>query len=169
MEADWSENRLRASLSYMGFSWTIWRTGGKKEEKVEEESPAGKIEEGGQGSGGRGEWLGLVREVLPAARKFLANLVRFARISRLSLDGSYGFEDPCNTGVLYGYIEGFKGYLLSTFPVAKINVRPDFEEQKMNLVGRSRLEIRLASAIYVTIITGWYLPKRKIWRLIKQS
>ncbi len=166
LEVDWDDNGLRARVSYMRFSWKLGRRG--KEKTGEGEKGKEKKKEG-EGRRSPTEWLGLIPEVLPAAKKLLAHLGRYGRFSRLSLTGSYGLEDPYLTGTLYGCVEGLTGCLASLVPVARIDLRPDFVEEKMDLVGRGRVEIMLGSAVYVAVIAAWYLPKRRIWRLIKNG
>jgi len=160
LEADWDDGGFRARVTYMGFSRKLARSGKEKSGEKEKKAEKGRTPT---------EWVGLIREFLPAARRFLVNLGRFGRFSRLNLTGDYGMEDPYLTGALCGYVEGLKGCLASLVPVARIDLRPDFVEERLDLVGRGRVDIRLGSAIYVAMVTAWYLPKRRIWQLIKRS
>lgn len=105
---------------------------------------------------------GLIKDII----KFLG---RHGRVARLELWGRIGTGDPALTGTLTGLIEALKGVLAQSFSSARVEVQPEFGEEKLELAGVFGVEIRLIQLFVLIFVILWKLPKRKIWKLVRNS
>jgi len=105
---------------------------------------------------------GLIKDVI----KFLG---RYGKVAKLELWGRIGTGDPYLTGILTGLIEALKGAVTQSFSSASVEVQPEFGEEKLELAGIFGVEIRLIQLFFLISLILWKLPKRKIWKLVRNN
>jgi len=166
------EEGFIVSVSFSKWDFTIY-PGSSEEETREKSAKKDEGEEEERKTKDRikstVEWLRLVSDFSNLLKNGLNFLRKHGRIAKLDLKGRIGSGDPFLTGTLYGLIEGLKGILCSGLPSASIDVRPDFEREKVDLSGTFGVEIRLIHLVLLIIFTLWNLPKRRVWRLVRSS
>lgn len=168
-----SEDGLVVSASFARLRFTL-HSGVSGEETKEKEEPKrekvkrdkGKTKDQIKNAIG---WLRLASDFSNLVKSGLNFLGKYGRIAKLELRGSVGTGDPYLTGTFFGLIETFKGILGRVLPAARIDVQPEFGEERLDLEGTLGVEIRLIYAVFLIIFALWNLPKRKIWRLSRSS
>lgn len=173
------EGGLVLSASFSKWEFTLYPGG--SDEGVEEDEEVKEKEETKDEEGERAGrktkdrikntigWLELASDFSNLLKNGLNFLRRYGKIAKLDLKGRIGSGDPFLTGTLFGLIEGLKGILVRGLPSARIDVRPEFEEEKLDLSGTFGVKIRLIHVVLLIVITLWNLPKRKVWRLARNS
>ncbi|MCF7876168.1 DUF2953 domain-containing protein [Candidatus Bipolaricaulota bacterium] len=173
------EDGLVLSASFSKWEFTLYPGG--SDEEIKEDEEVKEKEETKNEEGEKVErktkdrikntigWLQLVSDFSNLLKNGLNFLRTHGRIAKLDLKGRIGSGDPCLTGTIFGFIEELKGILVRDLPSARIDVRPEFEEEKLDLSGTFGVEIRLIHVVLLIIITLWNLPKRKVWRLARNS
>ncbi len=94
--------------------------------------------------------IGWIREV-PA---LIGQLIRAFRIVRVEAEGSFGFDDPADTGILYGYLSP----LIHTgggLPGVTLNLRPDFEHAGLKGKLDALLEVTPVNLLAPAMGFGW--------------
>jgi len=86
---------------------------------------------------------GFVRRVL----RFVASLLRAARIRTLRLRGRIGLDDPADTGELWGVV-GALPWALPKPAGAEITLHPDFTEAVFELEGVAHLRVYPAQVLF---------------------
>ncbi len=114
-------------------------------------------------------WLKLAPELLQASSKGLKFLLRHSELRHLRLEGSVGTEDVALTGILWGTIRATHGALGPRGSKLELAVTPDFPEGKTSLTLDAEGAVRLGALLATAAIIVWYLPKRKIWRLLREQ
>lgn len=167
------EDGLVISASFSKWESTLYPGGSDEEVKEKEET---KDEEGEKVERKTKDrikntigWLSLASDFSNLLKNGLNLLRKRGRIAKLDLKGRIGSGDPFLTGTLFGLIEGLKGILDRGLPSASIDVRPEFEEEKLDWSGTFGVEIRLIHVVLLIITTLWNLPKRRVWRLVRNS
>ena len=112
-------------------------------------------------------WLRLASDFSRLVKDAVRFLQKYGRIARLELEGSIGTGDPYLTGTFFGLLETLKGILKQVIPSARIDVRPEFGRERLDLEGAFGVEIRLIHLVFLIMFTVWNLPKRRVWRLVK--
>ena len=160
-----NEDGLVASASFSKWDFTIY-PGSSEEETREKSAKKNEEEEEERKTKDRiksaVEWLRLLSDFSNLLKNGLIYLKKHGRISNLDLRGRIGSGDPFLTGTLFGLIEGLKGILVRGLPSASIDVRPEFEEERLDLSGALGVEIRLIHLVLLIFFTLWNLPKRKV-------
>lgn len=168
-----SEDGFTVSGSFSRLRFTIYpRTAGRDKKEVKQEEDKGeesKPKERHQRDKIKNamEWLQLLQDFSDVVRKSLNFIRRYGRIVELNLKGRVGAGDPYLTGTFYGLLEAVKGILDQAVPSSRVDVRPEFEEEKLDLAGTFEVDIRLMYIVFLIIFALWSLPKRKIWWLMR--
>jgi hypothetical protein len=174
------EGGLVISASFSKWEFTLYPGGSdegieedEEEVKEKEETKDEEGEKAGRKTKDRIKntisWLELASDFSNLLKNGLNFLRRHGKIAKLDLKGRIGSGDPFLTGTLFGLIEGLKGILVSGLPSASVDVRPEFEEERLDFSGTFGVEIRLIHVVLLIIFTLWNLPKRKVWRLARNS
>ena len=111
--------------------------------------------------------LKLIPDLTTALRKFLTLFVKHAEIPVLKLEGEYGTGDPFSTGASYGLVGSTVGIIESYVPQFEFELIPNFTEEIYRIKGEGEGRIRLGALLLVLLVTLFYLPKRKVWALIR--
>lgn len=114
-------------------------------------------------------WLKLAPELLQAGGRGLKFLLRHSELRRLRLEGSVGSEDPALAGVLWGTIQTAYGTLGPWGSKIELAVAPDFDEGKTHLKIDAEGAMRLGTLLATAVVILWHLPKRKLWRLLREQ
>ena len=167
------EDGLVVSARFSKWKFTLYPSGSDEKVKEEEEAKDDEEEKVERKTKDRIKntigWLQLVSDFSNLLKNGLNFLRKYGKIANLDLKGRIGSGDPFLTGTLFGLIEGLKGVLFRGLSPASIDVQPDFEEEKLDLEGAFEVEIRLIYIVFLIISTLWYLPKRKVWKLVRDS
>jgi len=168
-----NEAGLAVSVSFSRLRFTVYprASAGKevKEEKGEVEGKEKEEQKSKENIRNAIEWLRLASDFARLLKDALNFLRKYGRIAKLNLTGSVGTGDPYLTGTFFGLIETVKGILKQALPTAGIDVQPEFGEKRLDLDGAFSLEIRLIHLVFLLMFTLWNLPKRKVWRLVRNS
>ncbi len=166
---------LIVSATFSKWAFTLYAGGSEEDDEVKEKEGT-KDDEGEKVERKTKDrikntigWLELASDFSNLLKNGLNFLRKHGKIAKLDLKGRIGSGDPFLTGTLFGLIEGLKGIVVRGLPSASIDVRPEFEEERLDLSGTFGLEIRLIHVVLLIIITLWNLPKRKVWRLARNS
>ncbi len=114
-------------------------------------------------------WVRLLPELLHALGKGLGFLNRHSQLRHLRLEGTIGTEDPASTGIVWGSIEAFCGLLRLSVPGFELAIAPDFVEQRVSLTLDAKIVVRMAVILTTIIIVLWYIPKRRLWSLLRDQ
>lgn len=166
----WEESGLEVRLRYFKFSKTLDFTQEEKEEGADEDAETTEERTGKRLKLEKVPgWIKFAERSLETARKSLGLLNRYGRISELYLVGSYGFDDPYHTGVTFGVFSALVEALKGVLPEARVDIVPDFTGSSLSLRLGATLDIRLGSLVLTLLVTLWYLPKKRVWRLIRNG
>jgi len=163
------EDGVVVSVSFSKWKFNLYpgRSDKEKKDKEDEEEKVGwKTKDRIKNTIG---WLQLASDFSNLFKNGLNFLKKHGRIAKLDLKGRIGSGDPYLTGTFFGLIETLKGILFREVPSARIVLRPDFEEERLDLAGVFAVEIRLIYVVFLIIFTFWNLPKRRVWRLARNS
>lgn len=138
----------------------------KKREEVEKKREGGKKKDKFKKGA---DFLRLGTEIIGIIKYIIKFLGRHGRIAELKLWGRIGAGDPYLTGTLTGLIEALKGVFTRSFSSARVEVQPEFGEEKLELAGIFGVEIRVIQLFVLIILILWKLPKRKVWKLVRNS
>jgi len=152
--------RRSIEVRYLFFRFRVPKRRRKGEEEKEKKR---------KGSGGALGWLRLAPEILRASGKGLKFLFRHGEIRSLQIEGSLGTGNVATTGILFGAIQAFRGALGRLASRLELDITPDFEEGKTGLALEVEGAVRLGTLLVVPFIVLWYLPKRKLWRLLRKG
>ncbi len=111
-------------------------------------------------------WVRLVPELVRALGKGLGFLVRHSQLRHLRLEGTIGTEDPAITGIVWGSIQAFRG-LLPCASKLELTIAPDFVEERVSLTLDAEGVMRMAVVLTTITIVLWYIPKRRLWSLLR--
>lgn len=114
-------------------------------------------------------WIKLAPELLQAIGKGLKFLLRHSELRHLRLEGVIGTEDFATTGILWGTIQAVYGMLQPWGSKFELAVTPDFDEGNTRLTFDAEGAVRLVALSVTVSIILWYLPKRKIWQLLREQ
>jgi len=114
------------------------------------------------------QWARLVPELLRALGKGLGFLIRHSQLRHLRLEGTIGTEDPATTGIVWGSIQAFRG-LLPCASKLELTIAPDFVEQRISLTLGAEGVVRMAVILTTITIVLWYIPKRRLWSLLRDQ
>lgn len=114
------------------------------------------------------QWVRLVPELLRALGKGLGFLIRHSQLRHLRLEGTIGTEDPATTGIVWGSIQAFRG-LLPCASKLELTIAPDFVEQRISLTLGAEGVVRMAVVLTTITIALWYIPKRRLWSLLRDQ
>jgi hypothetical protein len=114
------------------------------------------------------QWVRLVPELLRALGKGLGFLIRHSQLRHLRLEGTIGTEDPATTGIVWGSIQAFRG-LLPCASKLELTIAPDFVEQRISLTLGAEGVVRMAVVLTTITIALWYIPKRRLWSLLRDK
>jgi hypothetical protein len=114
------------------------------------------------------QWVRLVPELLRALGKGLGFLIRHSQLRHLRLEGTIGTEDPATTGIVWGSIQAFRG-LLPCVSKLELTIAPDFVEQRISLTLGAEGVVRMAVVLTTITIALWYIPKRRLWSLLRNQ
>lgn len=95
----------------------------------------------------------LINEILG----YFKRMLDVAKPKHLLLRGTYGFDDPSLTGIVYG----ITGIIKNIIPNARLDLTPDFTEQVMDLDFRADGSMSVGILVYQTIRTILKKPVRK--------
>lgn len=105
---------------------------------------------------------------LPVVR-LLEGLIRAVRIPYARINAVYGFPDPAYTGMACGYVYALMGYLACHSGNLKIELEPDFIENRLDLDMSGKVRIRLYR--FVPVIMFFILDWNVLlfsWHLIRK-
>lgn len=160
-------------LNFARLKFTVYPGGsGKKDGEKKKRIEVEKKKEGGQQkdkSKKVTDFLRMGTEITGIIKYIIKFLGRHGRIAELELWGRIGTGDPYLTGTLTGMIEALKGVFAQTFSSARIEVQPEFGEEKLELAGIFGVEIRIIQLFVLIILILWKLPKRKVWKMVRNS
>lgn len=114
-------------------------------------------------------WLKLAPELLQAGDKGLRFLLRHSELRHLRLEGSVGTEDAATTGILWGTIWAAHGAIGPWDSRVELAVAPDFDEGNTSLKIDAEGAVRLWALLATAVVILWHLPKRKLWRLLREQ
>lgn len=175
LERDQSGVTVVASFSKLKFSFQPGDSSKKTGKRKSIKKPEAKPDEEGRDRKKKNNlengigWLRLLADIFSLAKRVIKFLGRHGRVARLEIRGMIGTDDPYLTGTLAGVIETLKGIFTQSFPSARIEVRPEFGEKKLELAGILGVEIRLIHLVFLIILILWKLPKRRVWKLARNS
>lgn len=112
------------------------------------------------------QWLKLVPELVEAVWKGLKFLLRRSELRRMVIEGSVGAGDPAMTGILWGEIQA--AYGVRELRVLELAIVPDFADGTTNLRLDAEGAVRLGAILTSAVVVLWRLPKRKLWRLLRE-
>jgi len=165
------ETGTTVKLNLAGLKFIVFPGGSNKngvEKKKREELEQKK--ENGQQEDKFKKWIDFLKlgtEISGIIKYIIKFLGRHGRVAELELWGRIGTGDPYLTGTLTGLIEALKGVLTQSFSSARVEVQPEFEEEKLELAGIFGVEIRIIQLFVLLILILWKLPKRKIWKMVR--
>jgi len=162
IEVSLGSARRSIEVRYLLFHFRMPRKRRKGEKKKAEKKKR-------KGHGGALDWLRLAPEILRASGKGLKFLFRHGEIRSFRIEGSLGTGDVATTGILFGAIQAFLGALGRLASRLELDITPDFEEGKTRLSLEVEGAVRLGTLLAVPFIVLWYLPKRKLWRLLRKG
>ncbi|HAF70123.1 MAG: hypothetical protein XD60_0055 [Acetothermia bacterium 64_32] len=116
-----------------------------------------------------GHWLKLAPELLRAGWKGFEFSLRHCELGRLRVDGKVGGDDPVVTGILWGAIRGAHGALWPWGHKMELAVRPDFDGGGTSIEIHVEGAVRLGTILAAAAVVLWHLPKRKLWRLLREQ
>lgn len=114
------------------------------------------------------QWIRLAPELLRALGKGLGFLIRHSQLRHLRLEGTIGTEDPATTGIVWGSIQAFRG-LLPCASKLELTIAPDFVEEHVRLTLDAEGVMRMAIILTTITIVLWYIPKRRLWSLLRDQ
>lgn len=84
--------------------------------------------------------------ILAAVPRLLIDLITVIHVDRLAVDAEIGFDDPADTGQLFGLLYAVRYARRSDSPVS-IDVRPDFTQRRFS--GAIDAEVRFVPVAFV--------------------
>ena len=111
----------------------------------------------------------LALELLRALGKGLGFLIRHSELRHLRLEGAIGTQDPASTGILWGSIQAFHGLLRPWASKLELTIVPDFVEERVRLTLDAEGAMRMAVILATIAIILWYIPKRRLWSLLRDQ
>jgi hypothetical protein len=160
-------------LNFARLKFTVYPGGSGKKggEKKKREEVEQKTEEGQQEDKFKKgiDFLKLGTEITGIIKYIIKFLGRHGRVAELELWGRIGTGDPYLTGTLTGLIEALKGVFTRSFSSARVEIQPEFGEEKLELAGIFGVEIRIIQLFVLLILILWKLPKRKVWKMVRNS
>ena len=162
IKAVWEPDRRSIDVHYLLLHFRTPRPRRRRKVKKRRE----KRKRRGRGALG---WLKLAPELLQAGGRGLKFLLRHSELRHLRLEGSVGTEDPAATGVLWGTIQAVYGALGPWGAKLELAVAPDFDEGKTSLKIDAEGAVRLWTLVVTAAVILWHLPKRKLWRLLREQ
>jgi len=108
-------------------------------------------------------------ELLRALGKGLGFLIRHSQLRHLRLEGTIGTQDPASTGILWGSIQAFHGLLRPWASKFELAIAPDFVEGRVWLTLDAEGAMRMAVILATMTIILWYIPKRRLWSLLRDQ
>lgn len=115
------------------------------------------------------QWVRLAPELLRALGKGLGFLIRHSQLRHLRLEGTIGTQDPASTGILWGSIQAFHGLLRLWASKFELAIAPDFVEGRVRLTLDAEGAMRMAVILATMTIILWYIPKRRLWSLLRDQ
>ncbi len=103
----------------------------------------------------------LIERALEAATR----LVRVVRLRRCALHGRFGFDDPADTGRVWGMVVPLSALLGSTSR-AQVDLQPDFCQG--GIWGRVNVSLRTQIVQVLAIALGFALSRR-LWQALRAS
>ena len=113
-------------------------------------------------------WIDLTPELLQAISRGSRFLLRHSELRYLWLEGTIGLEDAATTGMLWGTVQAVCGILQPCRANCEFAVTPAFDMEGTRLTLGAEGTVRLATFFAATIIILWYLPRQKLWRLLRR-
>ncbi len=168
LEAGTTVKLYFARLKFTVYPGGSGKKGGekKKREEVEQKTEGGQQEDKFK----KGiDFLKLGTKITGIIKYIIKFLGRHGRVAELELWGRIGTGDPYLTGTLTGLIEALKGVFTRSFSSARVEIQPEFGEEKLELAGIFGVEIRLIHLVFLVFLILWKLPKRKVWKLSRNS
>lgn len=95
------------------------------------------------------ESIAALKLIFKPVMKLLDGILSSIHIHSFKCDMRFGFDDPANTGVAYGYIHALKGYLLHRCRKLELDVEPVFIDEVLDFFAVVNFRIRLVSLIPV--------------------
>lgn len=168
LEAGTTVKLYFARLKFTVYPGGSGKKGGEKKKREEVEQ---KTEEGQQEDKFKKgiDFLKLGTEITGIIKYIIKFLGRHGRVAELELWGRIGTGDPYLTGTLTGLIEALKGVFTRSFSSARVEIQPEFGEEKLELAGIFGVEIRIIQLFVLLILILWKLPKRKVWKMVRNS
>jgi len=159
----WGPDRRSFDVRYLFLSFR-----GPRRRREGEEKKRRVREKARRGRGDALGWLKLAPKLLRAGGKGLRFLLQHSELLHLRIEGSVGTEDPATTGILWGTIQTVNSRL---GPSSKIQlaVTPDFDEGETHLKANAEGSVRLWVLVATVVVVLWHLPKRKLWRLLREQ
>lgn len=114
-------------------------------------------------------WVKLAPELLQTMGRGSKFLLRHSELRHLRLEGGVGLEDVATTGTLWGIVQAAYGILQPWRANFELAVTPTFDVGSTNLTFGAEGTVRVAILFATTAIILWYLPKRKLWRLLREQ
>jgi len=129
---------------------------GKKKEQIKKQPD----KKGKEKKGGKGFSIKDItdRAVLNEFMEYLIKVLNIAKPKYFYLNGTYGFDDPSLTGIVYGVLETIN----SIIPGARLSLAPDFTREEIDIDLRAGGSVIMGSLIYQTVRTVLKKPVRKI-------
>lgn len=168
LEAGTTVKLYFARLKFTVYPGGSGKKGGEKKKREEVEQ---KTEEGQQEDKFKKgiDFLKLGTKITGIIKYIIKFLGRHGRVAELELWGRIGTGDPYLTGTLTGLIEALKGVFTRSFSSARVEIQPEFGEEKLELAGIFGVEIRIIQLFVLLILILWKLPKRKVWKMVRNS
>jgi hypothetical protein len=168
LEAGTTVKLYFARLKFTVYPGGSGKKGGekKKREEVEQKTEGGQQEDKFKK---RIDFLKLGTKITGIIKYIIKFLGRHGRVAELELWGRIGTGDPYLTGTLTGLIEALKGVFTRSFSSARVEIQPEFGEEKLELAGIFGVEIRIIQLFVLLILILWKLPKRKVWKMVRNS
>ncbi len=91
-----------------------------------------------------------IRELLAV----IGRMIRAFRVVHIYAEGSFGFDDPADTGVLYGYLSPLV-YAGTGLPDVTLDLRPDFERAGLRGNLDALLEVTPIFLLLPAMNVGW--------------
>lgn len=95
------------------------------------------------------ESIAALKLVIKPVVRLLEGLLTSIEIHSFKCDLRFGFDDPANTGMVYGYIHVLKGYLLQKCKKLELDVEPVFIDESLVFFTVANFRIRPVSLIPV--------------------
>lgn len=95
------------------------------------------------------ESIAAFKMIIKPVVKLLEGILSCIDIHSFKCDLLFGFDDPANTGIAYGYIHALKGYLLHRCSKIELDVEPVFIEGRLDFIAVANIRIRIVNLIPV--------------------